>query len=111
MSLPTDNENWLIDEGHTILEKKAARGDAALRPIERLIRCWWTADYSTRNAGDLDTACDLDPNFLEDGVRLAAELALPLTKGAFARGKDALEATFFESFESVTQELRQACGH
>ena len=66
MTVPTNNENWLIDEGHAILERKADQGEAALRPIERLIRCWWVADYGMRNAGDLDTALDLDSRFLDE---------------------------------------------
>ena len=108
--LPTDNENWLIDAGHEILEKKAERGADSLEPVERLIRAWWVADYGMRNAGDLDTAIDVDSNFLDEGLRLASELNLPLAKQAFAAGKQDLEATFFDRFGSVCDELREAYG-
>ncbi len=30
----TDNETWLIDAGHAIIEKKRAEGAAALAPRE-----------------------------------------------------------------------------
>ena len=110
MSFPSENENWLIDTGHIILEKKAAIGYDALSPIEHLIRCWWIADYGMRNGGDLETALDVDSKFLSQGLRQASNLALPLTKGAFEGGKDGLELTFFDRFEEVCRELREAYG-
>ena len=81
MSFPSENENWLIDTGHIILEKKVAIGYDALSTIEQLIRCWWIADYGMRNAGDLETALDLDSNFVSQGLSQASNLALPLAKG------------------------------
>ena len=107
---PSDNENWLIDTGHDILEKKAEQGPESLEPIERLIRAWWVADYGMRNAGDLQAAFDLDPQFLDDGLSLASDLELPTTKRAFADGRQSLEATFFKQFESICDELRGAYG-
>ncbi|WP_332770517.1 hypothetical protein [Phenylobacterium sp.] len=49
-----DNETWLIDTGHDVIEKKAATGPASLNPRERLIYCLWVADYGMKNAGDLE---------------------------------------------------------
>ncbi|MET0270840.1 MAG: hypothetical protein ABW173_10460, partial [Sphingomonas sp.] len=62
-----DDETWLLDEGARVIERRAAHGDAALTPRDRLIRCLWVADYAMRNAGDLGPAADLHPAFLPEG--------------------------------------------
>jgi hypothetical protein len=110
MSAPSENENWLIEEGHAIIVKEAERGQDSLSPIERLIRYWWIADYGMNNAGDLDVSLDMDGSVLDEGLRLASELRLPLTREAFASGKATLETTYFERFEAVCDELRKAYG-
>ena len=48
----------------------------ALSPVERLVYCLWVADYGMRNAGDLDTARDLYPDFQREAVELARELGM-----------------------------------
>ncbi|QNA83764.1 hypothetical protein G4G27_07005 [Sphingomonas sp. So64.6b] len=101
-----DNQTWLIDDGHAIIEKKRAGGIDALTPRERLIHCFWIADYSMRNAGDLATARDLDPRYLSDARSVAALLDLPVTAAAFGLSEGELERRFFDLFDRLCDELR-----
>ena len=101
-----DNQTWLIDAGHDIIEKKRAQGREALTPRERLIHCFWIADYSMRNAGDLATARDLDFYYRTDGARAAAALDLPVAASLFALSEGELERRFFDLFDAVCAELR-----
>lgn len=101
-----DNQTWLIDLGHAIIEKKRAQGRDALTPRERLVHCFWIADYSMRNAGDLATARDLDPLYRADGAKAAAALDLPLSSAMFALSEGELERRFFDLFDGVCDELR-----
>ena len=101
-----DNQTWLIDVGHHIIEKKRGQGIDALTPRERLVHCFWIADYSMRNAGDLATACDLDPRYRMDGAQAAATLDLPLAGAMFALSEGELERRFFDLFDGVCEELR-----
>jgi hypothetical protein len=101
-----DNQTWLIDVGHDIIEKKRGQGQEALTPRERLIRALWVVDYSMRNAGDLATARDLDPGYLVEGAQAAALLALPLASAMFGLSEGELERRFFDLFEPVCSELR-----
>lgn len=39
MSEQDDNETWLIETGHDVIEKKANVGPGSLRPWERLVYC------------------------------------------------------------------------
>jgi len=102
-----DNQTWLIDEGHGVIEKKTAIGVANLLPRERLIHCWWIADYSMRNAGDLATARELDPHYRSDGLAAAQALALARASAAFALSEGELERRFFDLFDGVCDELRR----
>ena len=101
-----DNQTWLIDHGHELVEKKRAQGVDALTPRERLIHCLWIADYSMRNAGDLSAARDLDPRFREDGLASATALDLDETRAAFSLSEGELERRYFDLFEPVCAELR-----
>lgn len=101
-----DNQTWLIDIGHEIIEKKCAQGIETLTPRERLIHCFWIADYSMRNAGDLATARDLDPGYRTDGERAAEALDLPLAEAMFALSEGELERRYFDLFDGVCEELR-----
>lgn len=101
-----DNQTWLIDLGHAIIEKKRAAGVDGLTPRERLIQCFWTIDYSMRNAGDLATARDLAPSFLVDARTAAATLGLPLATETFALSEGELERRYFELFDGICDELR-----
>ena len=101
-----DNGTWLIDSGHAIIERKAAVGVAALTPRERLVHCFWIADYSMRNAGDLAAARDLDGRYRADGLAAATALGLPHATAMFSLSEGELERRFFDLFDGVCDELR-----
>jgi len=101
-----DNQTWLVDLGHAIIEKRRAVGVDLLTPRERLIHAFWTADYSMRNAGDLATARDLDPLFLVDARAAAATLDLPEATAAFSLSEGEFERRYFELFDGLCGELR-----
>ena len=107
MSNAVDDETWLIDAGHLIIEKKRALGLEALTPRERLIQCFWVADYSMRNAGDLATARDLDPRFREDALATAMLLDLPCAASTFRLSDGELERRYFDLFAPLCAELRR----
>ena len=108
MTQQDDNETWLIDTGHDVIEKKAKAGPRSLRSWERLVYCLWVADYGMRNAGDLDAAHDLYAAFQDEGRTLAAALSLPLTCAAFGLSQSDLQDRYFNLFEAVCSELRGA---
>ena len=108
MSDPPDNETWIIETGAAVLQKEARDGTSALSPWEALVYCLWVADYGMRNAGDLDTAADVDSRFHSDARRIASELSLPLTLAAFDLPKEALEIEYFDRFDAMCDEIRQA---
>jgi hypothetical protein len=103
-----DNETWLIETGADVVEKKAAVGEGQLSQHERLIYCLWVADYGMRNAGDLETASDLDADFQVRGKQLAAELSLAATLAAFNLPTVTFQERYFELFDAVCDELRTA---
>lgn len=101
-----DNETWLLEAGHAVIEKRVAAGGLPHAPRERLIHCLWVADYGMRNAGDLATAADLHPLFREDGLAAARELALPCATAAFGLSIDELERNYFELFDRIIAEIK-----
>ncbi len=105
-----DNETWLIEAVHTVLEKEAAAGFPSLNAWERLLHSLWIADYGMRNAGDLETAADLDQHFQERGLEAAQTLALPDCIAAFSLSTDDLERRYFELFDTVCEEIKGAEG-
>ncbi|HQR41340.1 MAG TPA: hypothetical protein PLX97_01620 [Gemmatales bacterium] len=107
MAIVTDNETWLVEIGDAVIRKKASEG-AALLPWERLIYCMWCADYGMNNAGDLATAADVYKAFQSEGLQLATELKLPITMAAFALSRKKLEKQYFDRFEAICDELKQA---
>ncbi len=107
MGLPSDNQTWLIDEGHEVITKKAERGIENLSDRERLIYCLWVADYGVRNAGDLETASDLYPPFQKEAAELAAKLWLGFVAESFSLPGPLLEQQYFERFERICDDLRQ----
>jgi len=108
MSTHTANETWVIDTGDAVISRKAHGGIECLSPWERLVYCLWVADYGMRNAGDLDTAADVYPQFHLNARRMAKTLALRLTHEAFSMSKRELEREYFERFESICDEIRAA---
>ena len=101
-----DNETWLIDAGHMVIEKRIAEGEAALTPRELLIHRFWVVDYSMRNAGDLAAARDLAPQFRLEGLAAAQALGHPGAIALFSLGEGELERRYFDLFDGVCDELR-----
>jgi hypothetical protein len=106
MSTPADNETWIIEAGDAVIAKRTALGDSALSPTERLIYCVWVADYGMRNAGDLETACDLYPEFQKEAAHLAAELGLGFTHATFSLPAVAMQKEYFERFDRICDEIK-----
>jgi hypothetical protein len=107
----TDNEDWIVEAGDTVIQKKASCGIECLSPWEMLVYCLWVADYGMRNAGDLDTAADVYPPFQLDAKRTAETLSLRLTHEAFSLSQGDLEREYFDRFESICDEIRAAEPH
>ena len=106
-----DWETWLLeDAGHPIIEKMTERGIDALSPVERLTYCMWVADYGMRNAGDLETAADLYPQFKLEAAEIAASLQLSKTTEAFHLTDAELERAYFDRFDELCTEISEALG-
>lgn len=103
-----DSESWVIEAGDRVIQKKARVGFDRLTDWERLVYSLWVADYGMRNAGDLDTARDVFPEFQSVGLRAAESLALPVTREAFALAPRALAERYFDLFEAVCSEVQDA---
>ena|SRR5581483_7298733 len=103
-----DNEAWLLDAGDAVIKAKAEHGADSLGARDRLIYCLWVADYGMRNAGDLATASDLYAPFHRQALQAATTLQLPLAMAAFSLPVQDLEARYFDLFEGVCDELRNA---
>jgi hypothetical protein len=99
-------ETWIIESGDKVIEKKAAQGKQSLTQHEQLIYCVWVADYGMRNAGDLDTAVDLYPDFQREAALLAADLRLPCIRSAFELPTSELQKRYFDLFQAIVDELR-----
>jgi hypothetical protein len=108
MSAYRDNETWVVERGHVVVQKKVAGGLDSLTLWEKLVYCLWVADYGMRNAGDLDTAHDLYADFYSEGRRIAQELSLGLTHRAFSMSQNALEQAYFEEFDAICNEIKNA---
>jgi hypothetical protein len=108
MYVPTDNETWIIETGDRVICKIVSGGIECLSPWEMLVYCLWIADYGMRNAGDLDTAADWYPEFQSHARRIAEALSLRLTHEAFSLPKSDLEREYFERFESICNEIKDA---
>ncbi len=114
MTVPTDNETWIIEAGDAVINKEAAGGSDSLGSWERLVYCLWVADYGMRNAGDLDAAQGVRADFQSEGRRLAEELSLRLTHERFrSRGVRSKKSISFDlmRFAMKSETLNQAqCG-
>lgn len=106
MSEPIDHETWIIEAGHSVIERKAADGAQELTPLERLIYCLWVADYGMRNAGDMQTARDLYEPFQREAESSAIALSLPIARTAFGLDAAELEERYFELFDDICREIR-----
>jgi hypothetical protein len=104
----TDNETWVIETGDRVIRKKVSGGIDSLSPWEMLLYCLWVGDYGMRNAGTLDTAADVYPEFQLHARRIAEELSLRLTREAFSLPQRDLEREYFDRFESICNEIKNA---
>ena len=104
----TDNENWIIEEGDVIIRKEVPFGIESLSDWEKLVYCLWTADYSLRNAGDLQVAKDLYVHWQTEGLRAASKIGLSLTVKLFSLSATDLQRQYFDLFEEVCTEIRGA---
>lgn len=103
-----DSETWVIEAGDRVIQKKAHVGIERMSDWEQLVYSLWVADYDMRNAGDLDTAKDVFPQFQSVAISAAERLALPLTREVFALVPQALAERYFELFEAVCAEVQSA---
>src|SRR5712691_6133505 len=108
MTVPIDNETWVIEAGDAVIQKKARSGLGGLAPWERLVYCLWVTDYGMRNAGDLATAHDVWADFQSEARRIAEDLLLRLTHEAFSLRRSVLEREYFIRFDEICHEIRNA---
>src|SRR5882762_4858439 len=108
MSTHTENQTWVVQTGDRIIQKKAKAGVVSLSDWERLVYCLWLTDYMMRNAGDFANAVDMYPDFQTDAKRFANQLSLPATCEAFSLSQHELQRQYFERFEAICDEIRNA---
>jgi hypothetical protein len=101
-----DNETWILERGHEIIEKMSSVGYESLGSEEKLVYCFWVLDYSIRNAGDLETAYDLFPKYLYEGFVNAKQLNLNETINYFGQSKSIVQDSFYERFDVICDEIR-----
>ena len=104
----SDNNTWILKRGGLVIKKKAAVGVVGLNSWERLVYCLWVSDYMMRNAGDFANADDMYPAFQDDAKQFANELSLPVTSKAFSLSRLRLKLEYFDHFEAICEELKQA---
>lgn len=103
-----DNETWIIETGHRVIEKMTRVGFAGLSTWERLVYALWVADYGMRNAGTLQAAHDLYADYRKVAFEAAEALSLSICRDAFAAAQELLEIRYFDLFESICDEIRNA---
>jgi hypothetical protein len=108
MVTPIDNATWIVEAGSAVIDKQAREGSHSLTPWERLVYCLWLADYSMRNAGDLDAAGDIRSHFQSEGAWIAKFLELPFTHASFSLSPGALQSDYFVRFDALCHEVRTA---
>ena len=108
MSATSDNETWVVEAGAEVVEKRANFGFNTLSAKEQLVYWLWWADYMLRNAGDFANAVELKRDFQQEVVTLANQLRLAFTEETFALPRVALEQQYFDRFDRVCDEIRNA---
>ena len=105
MTVPSENETWLIEAGDEVIQKMAASGSDGLSLWERLVYCLWVADYGMRNAGDLDTASRALERAATNGlspVRIGVEKSrILVSSGHTDEATEELNALLANGFTSV----------
>jgi hypothetical protein len=96
----TDLEDWLLGVWPL--------ADQEQSPLHTLVKCIAAADYSIRNAGDLDAAEDVRADFQQGAVDSARLLRLPITHHHFSQTKDRLVERWYGIFDRMIGEVRAA---
>lgn len=105
-----DNETWIVEAGAAVIQTAARAGLASLSPIEALIYRIWEADYSMRNAGDLEAFGDGWITIQLDALRLAEELSLRFTYESFSLPKLTLQNEYFKRFDRICDEVKKVAN-
>jgi len=103
-----ENEEWIVERGGVVVEKKARFGLSSLNDWEHLVYCLWVADYMMRNAGDFANARDIYPSFQQEGTARAKKLGLTLTERTFSLSPGQLQAEYLTRFEAMCNEIKSA---
>ena len=98
----------MIAKNHAAITHDKGSGSASMSPLDRLIYSIWAVDYSMRNAGDLANLKVMHPSCLADGRSAAKVLILPRSLAAFSFSASELGSQYFELFDDVTREVRDA---
>ena len=88
------------------IQKKAEHGINSLTDLERLIYCFWIADYGISNAGDLEVCYDMKPTFKDDAIKISTKLALTETQKLFQLEDQDFIDKYDLLFEEVCNELK-----
>lgn len=110
MNAHTKNQSWVVHRGGEVVDKKAQTGLSSLSDLERLIYCLWITDYMMRNAGDFANAEVMYPEFQSDAKQFAKQLGLARTQEAFSLSQRKLRKEYFERFETICDEIKNADG-
>lgn len=105
---PFSNESWLVEAGGDVVEKRAKAGASALSARDSLLYWFWWGDYMMRNAGDFGNAVALEKDFQREIVSHARELGLSYTEETLSLPLSELEKQYFDRFEAVCDEIREA---
>jgi hypothetical protein len=108
MRAVTENEDWIVERGGVVVDKKVRFGLSSLNDWEHLVYCLWVADYMMRNAGDLANAKDMYPSFQTETTTRARTLGLKLTAETFSLSAQQLQDEYFDRFEGLCNEIKSA---
>lgn len=108
MSVLTENEDWIVERGGVVVEKKVRFGLSSLSDWEHLVYCLWIADYMMRNAGDFANSKDLYPSFQTEATARAKKLELTLTEQTFSLSLEQLQHEYLGRFEAICNEIKSA---
>jgi hypothetical protein len=103
-----ENETWIVERGAQVMEKMTDAARQPLTNVERLVYCLWVADYGMRNAGDLESAEEVYPQFQTEGATVARSLGLPKALSLFSLATLEFENCYFELLTDVCLEIQKA---
>src|SRR5215510_13750161 len=100
VSMASDNESWIVEEGGRVIHKRAEVGSDDLVPWESLVYALWWADYAMRNGESL-AAANMSCDFHANGLRAAKQLSLPLARELFGLDLHTFEKEYLDRFDAV----------